>query len=148
MHSGPFRCLTKLGAKRAELVQKFVPRSRVGIYRNEHTRSIPVDHKLMFGCVLYYLGALRTVWLRYETRYKIGRTSAKVRARSRVGTFRNELTRSTPLDPKLMFWCVLYYFIAFGTVWLRYETRCKTGRTSAKVRATTNTSGPPHWTLN
>src|SRR6185295_2674739 len=56
--------------------------------------------------------------------------------RSRVGTFRNELTRSTPLDPKLMFWCVLYYFIAFGTVWLHYETRCKTGRTSAKVRAT------------
>ena len=126
----------KLGAKRAELVQKFVPRIRVGIFRNERTRSIPVDPKLMFWCVLYFLGALRTVWLRYETRCKTGRTSAKFVPRSRVGTFRNELTRSTPLDPKLMFWCVLYYFIAFGTVWLHYETRCKTGRTSAKVRAT------------
>ena len=37
---------------------------------------------------------------------------------------------------KQTFWCVSYYLIAFGTVWLPYETRCKTGRTSAKVRAT------------
>ena len=37
VHSGPFGCLTKLGAKRAELVQKFVPRSRVGIFRNVRT---------------------------------------------------------------------------------------------------------------
>ena len=37
MHLGPFLCLTKLGAKRAEMVQlmqKFVPRSRVRIFRN------------------------------------------------------------------------------------------------------------------
>ena len=136
VHLGPFGCLTKLGAKRAELVQKFVPRSRVGIFRNERTQSIPVDPKLMFWCILFYLGALRTVWLRYETRSKTGRTSAKVRARSRVGIFCNECTRSTPLDPKLMFWCVSYYLGAFGTIWLHYETRCITGRTSAKVSAT------------
>ena len=103
VHLGLFGCPTKLGAKRAELVQKFVPRSRVGIFHNKRTRSIPVDPKLMFWCVLFYLGALRTVWVRYETRCKTGRTSAKVRARSRVGNFRNECTRSTPLDPKLMF---------------------------------------------
>ena len=117
-------------------MQKFVPRSRVGIFRNERTRSIPVDPKLMFWCILFYLGALRTVWLRYETRCKTGRTSAKVRARCRVGIFHNECTRSTPLDPKLMFWCVLFYLGALRTVWLCYETRCKTSRTSAKVRAT------------
>jgi len=92
VHLGPFSCLTKLGAKRAELVQNFMPRSRVGIFRNERTRSIPVDPKLMFCCVLFYLGALRTVWVRYETRCKTGRTSAKVRARSRIGIFRNECT--------------------------------------------------------
>ena len=103
-----FGCLTKLGAKRVELVQKLGP-SRVGIFLNERTRSIPVDPKLMFWCVLFYLGALRTVWLRYETRCKTGRTSAKVRARSRVGIFHNECTQSTPLDPKLKFWCVLFY---------------------------------------
>ena len=35
-----------------------------------------------------------------------------------------------------MFRCVLYYLDAFGTVWLRYNTQCKTGQNGAKVRAT------------
>jgi len=39
VHLGPFGCLTKLGANRAELVQNFVPRSRIGIFRIERTRS-------------------------------------------------------------------------------------------------------------
>jgi len=136
VHLGPFGCLKKLGAKRAELVQKFVPRSRVGTFRNECTPSTPLDPKLVFWCVSNYLGAFGTVWLPYETRCKTGRTSAKVRARCRVRIFHNEHIRPTQLDPKLMFWCVSYYLGAFGTVWLPYETRCKTGRTSAKVRAT------------
>ena len=80
VHSGPFGCPSKLGAKRAELVQKFVPRSRVGIFRNELARSTPLDPKLTFLCVSYYLGAFGTVWLPYETRRKTGRTSTKVRA--------------------------------------------------------------------
>jgi hypothetical protein len=117
-------------------VQKFVPRSRVRILRNEHTLSKPLDPKLTFWCVSYYLGAFGTIWLPYETRWKTGRISAKVPARSRVGIFRKERTRSAPLDPKLMFWCVSYHLGTFGAVWLPYETRCKTGRTSAKVRAT------------
>ena len=136
MNSGQFGCLTKLGAKRAELVQKFVPRSSVGIFRNERTRSTPFDPKLgfrafrticvhsgLFGC-LTKLGAKRTELVQ------------KFVPRSRIGIFRNERTQSTPLDPKLTFWCVLYYLGAFGTVWLSYETRCRTGRTNAKVRAT------------
>ena len=73
-----FGCLTKLGAKRAELVQKFVPRSPVGIFRNKCTQSTTLDHKLMFWCILYYLGAFGIVWLPYETRCKTGRSSAKV----------------------------------------------------------------------
>jgi hypothetical protein len=111
VHSGPFGCLTKLGAKRAELVQKFVPRSRVGIFRNERTRSTPLDPKLTFWCVSYYLGAFGTVWLPYETRCKKDRTSAKVRA---VMSRRNFLQRMhpTPFEPKLTFWCVLYYLVA------------------------------------
>ena len=135
MHSGPFGCRTKLSAKQTELVQKFVPRSRVGIFRNGGTRSTPLDPKLTFWSVSYYLGSFGIVRLPYETRCKTGRTSAKVRARGCVGIFLKEHTRSTPLDPKLMFWFVSYYLGAFGTVWLPYETRCKTGRTSAKVRA-------------
>ena len=35
VHFEPFGCLTKLDAKRAELVQKFMPQSRVGIFHDE-----------------------------------------------------------------------------------------------------------------
>ena len=136
MHSGPFGCPTKLGAKRAELVQKFVKRSRIGIFRNECTRSAPLDPKLTFWCISYYLCVFGTVWLPYETRCKTGRTNAKVRATKSRRSFRNERTRSNPLEPKLTFWCVSYYLCAFVTVWLPYETRCKIGRCSAKVCAT------------
>ena len=78
----------KLGVKRAELVQKFVKRSRIGIFRNESIRSTTLDPKLMFRCVSYYLGAFGTIWLRYETWCKTGRTFA-----SHVGILRNERTR-------------------------------------------------------
>ena len=122
--------------KKGRLVQKFVPRSCVGIFRNKRTRSTPLVIKLMFWCVSCYVGAFGTVWLAYETWCKTGRLVQKFVPQSCVGIFRDELTRSTPLDPKLMFWCVSYYLGAFGTVWLPYETRCKMGRTSAIVRAT------------
>jgi len=52
MHFGLFHYYTKLDTKRAELVQlkqKFMPRSRIGIFHNERTRSTPLDPKLMFG---------------------------------------------------------------------------------------------------
>ena len=43
VHLRPFGRLAKLGAKRFELVQKFVPRSRVGVFRNERMRSSPLE---------------------------------------------------------------------------------------------------------
>jgi len=55
----------KLSAKRGELVQlmqKFVPRSHIGIFRNERTQSALLDSKLMFGAlqsVGMYLGWFR-----------------------------------------------------------------------------------------
>ena len=72
----------------------------------------------------------------YDTRCKTAQPVQKFVARSCVGTFCNELTRYTPLDHKLKFWCVSYYLGPFWTIWLPYETRCKMSRTSAKVRAT------------
>ena len=134
VHSGPFGCLTKLGAKRVELVQKFVPRSRVEIFHNKCTQSTPLDPKLMFWCISYYFGAFGTVWFPYETRCKTAEVVQKFVPRSRVRIFLNERTRSTSLDPKLMFWFISYYLGPFGTVWLPYGIRCKMGR--AKVRAT------------
>ena len=80
VHSGEFGCVTTLNAKWAKLVQKFVPRSHVRIFYNEHTRSTPLDSKLMFWCVLSYLNAFGTIWLPYKTQCKTGRTGADVRA--------------------------------------------------------------------
>ena len=108
----------------------------VGIFRNERIRSTPLDPKLTFWCVSYYLGAFGNVWLPYETRCKTGRTSAKVRAMKSRRNFLKRTHPIHPLDPKLMFWCLSYYLGAFGTIWLPYETRCDTGQTSAKVCAT------------
>ena len=49
VHLGLFRYCMKLGAKSAELVQlmqKFVPQSRVGCFYNERTQSTPLEPKL------------------------------------------------------------------------------------------------------
>ena len=95
VHSGPFGCLTKLGAEWAELVQKFVLRSLIEIFC-ERTRSTPLDRKMTFWCVWYYLGEFETVWLPYETRCKTGRTRAKVRA---TKSRRNCSQRTHPILP-------------------------------------------------
>ena len=106
--------------------EMFVPRSRVEIFCNECTRSTPLDRKLMFG-------ALHTILLHsgpFGCLTKLGAKWAeqaqKFVPQSGVGIFRNKRTQSTPLDPKLMFWCVSYLLGAFGTVKLPYETRGKT----------------------
>ena len=78
----PFGCLTKLGAKHSELVQKFVPRSRVGIFPNESTRSTPWDPKLMFWCILYHLGPFGCLT---KLRAKRAELLQKFVPRSRVG---------------------------------------------------------------
>ena len=103
MHSGLFDCLTKLGAKRAKVVHKFVPRSRVRIFRTERIRSTPLHRKLTFSCVY-------TIWVHaglFGCLTKLDEMWAEVVQkfvpRSRVGIFRNELIRSTPLHRKLMF---------------------------------------------
>src|SRR6185295_19565535 len=65
--------------------------------------------------------------------------------RSRVGIFRNERTRSTPLDPKLTFWCISYNLVAFGTVG---PNLCKTScHEVASEFFAMNTPDTPHWTL-
>ena len=115
--------------------EKFVPRSRIRIFCNDRTRSTQLDPELMFYCVSYHLGAFGTIWLHYKTGAKRAELVQKFVPRNRVGIFCNEHTRSTLLDSKLIFWCVLYYLGAFGTVWVPYKTPCKTGRSGAKVRA-------------
>jgi hypothetical protein len=135
----------KLGSKRSELVQlmqKFVPRNLVGIFHNKRTRSTPLDPKLMFWCISYSLNAFVTILFTYETRFKTGELVQLMRKfvlRRCVRIFCNEHTRSTPLDPKLLFWRISYSLGTFGTVLFSYETRLKMGRIgviNAKVHAT------------
>ena len=88
----PYETRCKTGRTTA----KFVPRSRVGIFRNERIQSTPLHLQLMFWCVSFYLAAFGTVWLPYETRYKKGRTSAKVSA---TKSLRNFSQRTHPIHP-------------------------------------------------
>ena len=113
MHLEPFGCHTKLSAKRAELEQKFGPRSGVRIFRNERTRSTPLDTKLTFWCVSYYLGPFGC---HTKLDAKWAELVQKFVPRSRFGMFRNERTRSSPLDPKLK---ILVRFVLFGCIWDR-----------------------------
>ena len=119
------------------------------------TDPAPLDPKLMFLCISYYLGAFGLFSCLKKLEAERAKLVRMFVSRSRIGIFRDESTRSNPLDPKLTFWCVSYYLGAFGTLWLPYNTQSKTGQTGAKVRATksrcilaTNTPDPAHWTLN
>ena len=128
MHLGPLGCLTKLGSKRAELVAlEFFT-----------TKAPDPLHWTLNSC----FGEFRTIWVhlgRFGCLKKLGGKRSELVQnfvpRTRIRIFRNERTRSTPFYPKLIFWCISYRLGAFLTIWLPYETRCKTGRTSAKVCA-------------
>ena len=132
VHLGPFGFLTKLGAKRAKLVQKFMPRSRVelvGIFRNERTRSTPLDPKLMFS-------AIHTIWVHLEpfgchTNHGVKRAELvqKFVPRSCIGFF----TMNTPDPPH---WPLNSRFGVFRTLWMHlgpFGCRTKLGAKRAEV---------------
>ena len=97
LHLGPFGCVTKHSAKRAKLMQKFVPRRGVGFFLNEHNRSTPLDSKLLFWYVLYYLDAIGTVSLPYKTSCKTARIGGKVRATKSRHNFSQRTHRIDPI---------------------------------------------------
>ena len=68
----------------------------------------------MFWCVSYYLGAFGTVFLPYSTQCKTGQLVQLFVPQSRVGIFRNERTRSTPLDTKLLFHVICTILVHLG----------------------------------
>jgi len=120
MHLGSFHNCMKLSAKWVELVQllqKFIPRSHVGIFHNDR------NHWTLYQC----FGAFRSIWVHLGSFRKCMKLGAKrgelvqlmqkLVPRSHVGIFRNERTQSTLLDPKLMFrsvsvfWCIWDHFV-------------------------------------
>ena len=97
-------------------MQKFEPRTRIGISGIERTRSTPLEPNSCFGA--FRIVSVHLAMFRYYTELGIKSIELvqlmdKFVPLSRFGTFRNERTRSTPLDPKLMFWCV---FVVFGCI--------------------------------
>ena len=120
LYLGPFRCLKKFGAKRAEmeqLMQKFVPQSRVGIFCNKRSRFTPLEPELLFWCISYSLGAFGIVSLPYITRCKMGghcAINSKVRA---TKSCRNFSQRTLPIHPIGRYTHVLLRFILFGCIW-------------------------------
>ena len=155
MHLGPFGCLTEFGAKRAELGQKFVPRSRVGIFHNQCTRSTPLDPKLTFWSVSYYLVHSGS----FACLTKLGAERAELMQkfvpRSRVGFFRNEGTQSTPCDPKLtfgaflLFGCIQDCLVALRNSMQNGPNKFKSScHEVASEFFATKAPDPPHWTLN
>ena len=122
VHLGSFRNCIKFGAKYIELVQlmqKFVPRSHDGIFRNECNQSTPLHPKLMFRpfrSIWMHLGSFCNCMKLVEKLTELVQLMQNFEPRSDVGIFRDERTKSTPLDPKLMIWSVLLSLGAFGIV--------------------------------
>ena len=104
-----------------QLMQKFVPRSCVQNFRNECTRSTPLDPKLLFASVVFGCIWDRSVALRYSvengTNYcnKCKSSSHKV--------VQNFLQQIHPIHS--MFWGISLCLGALGTISLLHETRCK-----------------------
>jgi len=99
----PFGCIwdhfaiARKCAKLVQLMQKFLPRCLVRIFRNERSWSTPMEPKLMFWCISICLGALGTVSLLHETCCKtcqIGAINAKVCA---TKSSRNFSQRTLPI---------------------------------------------------
>ena len=145
VHFGQFRYCTKLGAKRAKLVQlmqKFVH----DVVREFFATNVPDPHHWTLNSCF---GSFLSVWVHLEPfrnctklaskRAKLVQLMQKLMPRCLVRIFVNEHSRSTPLDPKLMFWCDSFRLGAFWTILLLHKTWCKTRQTgaiNAKVRAT------------
>jgi len=130
MHLGPFPYCMKLAAKCAKLVQlmqKFVPRSRIGVFRDECTQSTPMVPKLMFWCVSYRFGAFASIWLPCENRGEMFRTSAKVCATKSCWNFAQRTHPEVVLEfcatntPNPPHWTLNSYFVAFCTIWVHLE---------------------------
>ena len=87
------RCRT---AELVQLMQTFVPWSRIVIFPNETSRSSPIYSKLIYWCILYSLASFETISLRHNSIWKTSRNlaiNAKVRAKK---SHRNFSQRQLP----------------------------------------------------
>ena len=135
VHFGPFRYCTKLGAKRAKLVQlmqMFMPRCHARIFRNERSRSTPLDPKLMFWCV-FSVGVHLEPFC-YCTKLTAKRTKLVQLMQKFVPRCLVRIFKTNAPDPnhRTLNSCFVVYLsvrVHFGTVSLLHETWCKTRQT-------------------
>ena len=122
VHLGMFHYGSKLGAKRAEvvqLIQKFVPWSHIEIFRNKRTRS---THWILNSCFRVFL----SVWvhlglfcccIKLGAKWaECGAIIAKVRATKSHWNFSQWMHPIHPIGPNTH---VLLRFIVFGCTWDR-----------------------------
>ena len=127
VHLEPFRYCTKLAAKHAKLVQlmqKLVPWSRVGIVRNEHSRSTLLEPKHMFWCVSFRLGAFATISLLHKTWCKACQTGAinvKVCATKSCHNLSQRTLMIHTVGPQTHVLVRSFRLGAFGTISLLHE---------------------------
>ena len=125
VHLGSFHYCTKLGAKWAELVQlmqKFMPWSRVRTFHYGLTRYTPWDPKLifllhfvMFGCIYnYFVATLNSVQMGQS-----GEINAKVRATKSHMNLSLRMRPIHTIGPKTQ---VLVCLVMFGCTWDRFAT--------------------------
>ena len=119
-----------------------MPRSRVRIFT---MNALDPPHLTLNSCFSSFCSVWAHLGL-FHYCMKLGAKWAelvqlmhKFVPQSRVRCFHNKRTQSTPLDHKLIFYCVSKCLGAFETISLLHETRCKmrsNGAINAKVRAT------------
>jgi hypothetical protein len=144
VHLGQFCYCTKLAAKRAKLVQLMQKLCRDVLLEFFATNAPDPQHWTLNSCfcaflsVRMHLGPFFYCTKLAAKRAKLVQLMQKFVPRCLVRIFHNECSRSRPLDPKLMFFCVFFRSHAFETILQLHETCCKTRQTSAinaKVRA-------------
>ena len=114
VHLRSFRYYTKLGLEWAnivQLMQKVYQRSRVGVIRNEHSRSTPLDHKHMFWCILFWV---RLVLYRYHTKLGAKRAELEQLCEDSCHEVASEFFIMNAPDPR--HWTLNSCFTAFSTV--------------------------------
>ena len=158
-HLGAFETICILHKTRCKMGQPCAIKAEVRAiksrqkFSNECSRSTYWTLSSCFHAFLsiwVHLGPFRDHTKLKAKRAKLGQLMQKFVPWCPVRIFHNEHSRSTPLDPNLMFWYVSFHLCAFGTVSLLHKTRCKMGQPGAiktKVCATMSCQNFSKWTL-
>ena len=95
------------------------------------TCALPISCFGAFLSVRVHFGPFRYCTKLDAKRAELVQLMQKFMQRCLVRIFQNERSRSAPLDPKLMFWCVCFRLGAYETFSLLHETRCEMVQPSA-----------------